>query len=138
MRRFCLALLAPALLLSACERSKEEAAEERVERAAEASAAASGPAIVALGLTEAQLIQADLIGPGNVELGDVTSLSRGADGQVDRLLIEIEDSNPDRFVYVPITGLTVISRGDDRDLSTTMTREALAALPDAQIGAATR
>lgn len=138
MRHTCLALLVPAAILAACGQSRQDAAEDRVERAAEPSAAASGAAAVALGLTEAQLIDADLIGPGNVELGDVTSVARGPDGQVDRLLIEIEDSNPDRFVYVPITGLAVITRGADRDLSTTMTREALGALPDAQIAAAPR
>ena len=138
MRQHLIALLAPAVLLSACDQSGQDAAEDRVERAAEASAAAAGPAIAALGLTEAQLLEADLVGPGDVELGDVTSLSRGADGQVDRVLVEIEDSNPDRFVYVPVAGLTVVTRGNDRDLATTMTREALAALPDVPLDQAAR
>jgi hypothetical protein len=65
----------------------------------------------------------------------VTSLVRGANGEVDRLLIEVEDSDPDRFVHVPISGLTVVTRGDDRDLSTSMTREQLAALPEVELTA---
>ena len=49
------------------------------------------------------------------------------------LLIEIEDSNPDRFVAVPVAGLTTVAAGDDTDLATSMSREQLAALPDAQL-----
>lgn len=123
------------LLLSACGDDPNEAAAERVEDAAEQSAAAAGPTPVALGLSEAELLEADMIGPNNTELGDVTSLVRGSTGAVEGLLIEIEDSNPDRFVQVPLTGLSVVTRGNDRDLSTAMTQEQLAALPDAQLPA---
>ncbi len=120
------------VLLSACN-GANDAAEDRMEDAAEASAAAAGPVPAALGLTEAQLIDAELVGANGVELGDVQSLLRDANGQVDRLLVEIEDSDPDRFVEVPVEGLSTIMRGDDTDLSTTMTREQLAALPDATL-----
>lgn len=125
-------LLAPIALLAACESGTEQA-EERLETAAEASAAAAGPAPAALGLSEAQLIDADLRGAGGIELGSVEAVRRDAQGAVDRLVIEIEDSHPDRFVEVPLAGLTPALRGDDVDLSTSMTREQLAALPDAAL-----
>ena len=120
--------------LAACSDSPQDVAEDRVEDAAEASAATAGPAPVALGLSEAQLLEADLRAAADgAELGDVTSLLRTADGSVDRLLVEIEDSNPDRFVEVPVAGLTVLARGNDTDLVTTMTRDQLAALPEATL-----
>ena len=120
--------------LAACGDSATEVAEDRVEDAAEASAATAGPAPVALGLSEAQLLEADLRAAADgTELGDVTSLLRAADGRVDRLLVEIEDSNPDRFVEVPVGGLTVLARGNDTDLVTTMTAAQLAALPEATL-----
>src|SRR5690606_31454746 len=115
-------------LLAGCGDSAADQ-EDRIEQAAETSAAAAGPEPVALGLSEAQLLEADLVGTDRVELGSVESVLRNAEGTVDRLLIEIEDSNPDRFVEVPIAGLTTVAAGDDTDLSTTMTMDQLTALP---------
>lgn len=117
------------ILLAACE-DKADEPEDRIEAAAEASAAAAGTEPVALGMSEAQLIEADLVDPGRAELGSVEGVVRNAAGDVDRLLIEIEDSNPDRFVQIPVEGLTTVVIGDDTDLSTTMTRAELAALPE--------
>ena len=133
MARILLTATCVAALLAGCNDSTNDIAEERVENAAEASAVAAGPAVVALGLSEAQLIEADLLGIDGVELGDVTSLLRDAGGTVDRLLVEVEDSNPDRFVEVPVQGLTVLKRGDDTDLVSTMTAAQVAALPDADL-----
>lgn len=134
MKTMLVALGATALLCG-CSDNANEAAAERVEEAAETNAAAAGPAPVALGLSEAQLIEADLLGPGNVELGDLTSLVRGPSGAVESLLVEVEDSNPDRFVQVPISGLTVVQRGNDQDLSTTMTKAQFDRLPEARLPA---
>lgn len=133
MKKTLTAIACTAALLAACDEGANDAAEDRVEDAAEASAAAAGTAEAALGLTEAQLIDAELLGANDVEFGDVESVLRDADGTVDRLLIEIEDSDPDRFVEVPVAGLSPVTRGDDTDLSTTMTAEDLAALPDATL-----
>jgi hypothetical protein len=134
MKKQLLVIVGSTALLAACNNARD-AAEDKVERDAEASAVAAGPAEVALGLSEAQLLDADLRGPNGVELGDVVQVVRGADGKVDRLLIEIEDSNPDRFVHVPIAGLTTVPRGNDTDLSTTMTRAQLIALPEVKLPA---
>jgi len=131
MKPLMVGLAGSAVFLASCDDRGDEA-EDRIEAAAEASAAQAGPAPVALGLSEAQLIDADLIGPDRVELGSVEGVLRNEAGEVNRLLIEIEDSNPDRFVTLPVDGLTSVADGDDTDLSTAMTREQLTALPDAQ------
>lgn len=122
--------------LAACDSQAEREAdrvEDQVEQQAEASAVAAGNAVAALGLTEAQLLEADLVAADGTDLGDVEQVRRDATGEVDGLLVEIEDSDPDRYVVVPIDGLTPESTGDDVDLSTAMAAAELAALPDAEM-----
>ena len=64
---------------------------------------------------------------------DVEQVRRSSGGAVDGLLIEVEDSNPDRYVVVPLDGLTTRAVGDDIDLQATMTAADIEALPDAEI-----
>lgn len=130
--RLVLVSLACVAGLAACNNSTD-VAEDRIEREAETSAVAAGSAPAALGLTELQLLDAELIGPANTEIGDVVKLERDSAGNIDRLLVEIEDSNPDRFVHVPVSGLKPLVRGTDTDLQTTMTIEDLKALPEVKI-----
>lgn len=131
-----LPLLAAALAACDSQADREaDAAEDRLERQADASAAAAGDAVAALGLTERQLLEADLVGADGTDLGDVEQVRRGADGTVEGLLVEIEDSDPDRYVVVPLAGLTPRTSGGDTDLETTMTAQDLAALPDAALDA---
>ncbi len=121
------------LMLSACESKAErqaDAAEDQMENRAEQSAAVAGNAVAALGLTEMQLLDADLRAADGTELGDVAQVQRDPAGMVTGFLVEIEDSNPDRYVTVPLAGLTVRNQGDDRDLQTSMTRQDLARLPE--------
>ena len=127
-----------ALALAACDSEAEreaDATEDGIEQQADASAAAAGGAIAALGLTETQLLDADLVAADGTDLGDVEQVRRDASGAVSGLLVEVEDSNPDRYVVVPLTGLTTVVRGDDTDLQATMTAADLAALPDAALDA---
>ena len=127
-----------ACALAACQSEAEqqaEATEEQIEQEAETSAAAGGSAVAALGLTEAQLIEADLVTADGTDLGDVEQVRRGADGMVEGLLVSIEDSDPDRYVVVPLDGLTTRPDGDDTDVQTAMTAQDLAALPDAPLDA---
>ena len=129
-----------AVALAACESEAEQqadATEDRIEQQAAASAAAAGDALVALGLTERQLLEADLVTADGADLGDVEQVRRGADGAVEGLLVEIEDSDPDRYVVVPLDGLTTRPDGDDTDVQTAMTAQDLAALPDAPLDANT-
>lgn len=128
MKKLALILASSAALLAACD-SAEDRAEDKFEADAKASAIASGNTAAALGLTEAQLLNADLYGASKVELGDVARVLRNSQGEVDRLVVEIEDSNPDKYVEVPISGLTTIKRGGDIDLSSEMTLEQFSALP---------
>lgn len=127
--------------LAACESQAErdaDAAEDQIEQRADASAAAAGSAIAALGLTEAQLLDADLIAADGSDLGDIEEVRRDASGVVEGLLIEVEDSNPDRYVVIPVDGLTTRAVDDDIDLATTITMAEIEAMPDAdltQIGA---
>lgn len=85
----------------------------------------------ALGLREEQLLNADLLGIDGGEFGSINGLVTDTDGRVVRLLVEVEDSEPERFVHVPVEGLTVLTRGSDIDIVSTMTLAQLAALPNA-------
>lgn len=127
MRHFIL-LIASSALLAACS-DPNEAAEDKLEKSAETSATVAGAVPAALGLSEAQLLDADLVAADGTDLGDVAKVLRGPDGKVDRLLVEIEGTNPDRYVHVPILGLKTRVQGGDTDLESTMTRAELAALP---------
>lgn len=130
MAKVLMALFGSAALLVGCN-SAQERAEDRREDAAEASAAASGAAIAAFGLTEGQLLDTDVVDANNRELGEVEGVTRDSAGQVRHLTVRLENSNPSRVVQVPITALQPVKPGSDTDLSTTLTAEQLAALPDA-------
>lgn len=133
MRMLILAICSAALL-AACN-DKNEAAEDKMERAAETSATVAGPVPAALGLTEAQLLDADIVGADGKELGDVSQVVRDADDKVDRLLVELDGIGPDRYVHVPVQGLKRVVRGDDIDLETTMSKADLEALPEVKLPA---
>lgn len=127
-----------AISLAGCGSAAEQqadAAGDRVERQAEQNAATAGNAVAALGMTERQLLDADLRAVDGADLGDVELVRRDASGAVTGFLVELEDSNPDRLVEVPLAGLTARPDGNDMDIVTTMTAQQLAALPDAQLPA---
>ena len=132
MIKFTPLLIGSALAVSACD-SQEDQVEDRIEEQAEQSARASGDTPVALGLTERQLLDAEILAADGTELGDVEAVTKDADGNATELLIEVEDSNPDRYVTIPIDGLTVTTRGNDTDLSSDMTMDDIGALPDASL-----
>ena len=129
MTRAPIAILTLATLaLSACESETErqaDATEDRIEQQAAQSATAAGDEIAALGLTERQLLDADLVTRDGDSSGDVTAL-----------LVEVEDSEPDRYVEIPLAGLTVTQGTglSDADLQTGMTAQDVAAMPDASVG----
>ena len=86
-------------------------------------------AVVALGLTADQLGDADVLNASGVEIAEVERVITDASGAVTGLLVEIEDTDPDRYVTIPLDGLTVVQHGDDQDLRSNLTREQLLALP---------
>ena len=115
---------------AATDAAPDQTAAATATPAAETATPAAGWDRVALGLREAQLIGADLLAIDNVEVGEIKSLLAGPDGRVDRFLIELDDTDPDRFVEVPVQGLTVLTRGADIDIVSTMTAAQIAALPE--------
>lgn len=86
--------------------------------------------VLALGLTRRQLEDAELLDATGAEIGEVERVVTDASGAVTGLLVEIEDTTPDRYVTIPLDGLTVVTQGDDRDLRSTHTRDALVAMPE--------
>ena len=48
---------------------------------------------------------------------------------------ELEDTDPDRWVEIPMDGLTLRGNATDGDVQTSMTAADLAALPDADMSA---
>ena len=50
-------------------------------------------------------------------------------------MIELEDTHPDRWVEIPMDGLTLRGNATDGDVQTSMTAADLAALPDADMSA---
>lgn len=83
----------------------------------------------AFGLTEAQLLDADFKDWNGGDLGDVEALERDTGGAVTHLIVEIEDTDPDRYVRVPVDGLERVADGDDWDVRGQYTRDQLMALP---------
>lgn len=81
------------------------------------------------------MLDAKLVAPDGTELGDVEQVRRDAAGAVTGRLVEIEDSEPDRYVEVPLDGLSVTEGGvlSDANVRTDMTAQDLAAMPDAAI-----
>lgn len=126
MIRPALALCCAATLLSSCQRS-EDGLQSKAENSAKV------PAFAALGLTELQLLNADVYGREKVELGEVENLKRGPDGKVTGLVVEIEDSDPDRYVLLPLDALVTMGQGHNIDLRADMTKEAFLALPEVEL-----
>lgn len=128
------ALPLAALAITACDSQAEQEAdmaEDRMEAQAEQSAVEAGDKEAALGMTEMQLLDADLVDADGTELGEVEALRRNAMGTVDGLVIELAGS--DRLVVVPMNDLVSHDEGDDTDVRTTRSAQQLAALPDAEI-----
>lgn len=85
--------------------------------------------IAAFGLTEAQLLDADFKDWSGSDLGDVEAIERDTGGTVTHLIVEIQNTDPDRYVRVPVGGLERVADGDDWDVRGQYTRDQLMALP---------
>lgn len=138
MRTFALPLLALGLIACGNQEAPSSDTTDLTNGTSASATSASGgvapgsstDAVVALGMTEDQLRDADLVGADGQELGDVEAVVAAADGTITHLLVEIEDSSPDRYVNVPVEGLEAFDNRGDRDIRTTMTRDQLMALPE--------
>jgi hypothetical protein len=132
MKRMLAAATCAAAFVAGCnnQAATTSAAIETATETPSPTSTATGWDRVALGLREQQLLSARLLGIDGGELGAIKGLLTGADGRVDRLLVDVEKSDPARFVAVPVQGLTVLTRGARIDVVSTMTVAQLAALPD--------
>ena len=134
-----LSIVGATALTAACgETPAEQQADtmdDQIEMEADRSAVAAGTDEAALGMTEAQLLDADLVNADGTDLGDVALVRRDDNGTVTGLEIELEDTDPDRWVEIPMDGLTLRGNATDGDVQTSMTAADLAALPDADMSA---
>ena len=92
---------------------------------------ASGPG-TAFGLTTKQIEDADLVDVSGKDLGDIHRVETDASGNIDAVIVEIADTDPDRFVRLPLTRLTAVADGDDWNLRAATSRAELIALPQVE------
>jgi hypothetical protein len=92
---------------------------------------ANGPG-TAFGLTTMQIEDADVVDAGGKKLGDVHRVETDASGNIDAVIVEIADTDPDRFVRLPLTRLTAIADGDDWNLRALSSHAELIALPQVE------
>jgi hypothetical protein len=135
-----LMLVAP-LVLAACSPEKPDApaGAEIAANGAVSVPAATPPALpsatgpgTAFGLTTRQIDDADLVDASGAKLGEVERVVTDPAGAITALVVELEDTKPDRFVQLPITGLTAVADGNDWNVRTTATRDQLVAMPSVQ------
>ncbi|WP_423605024.1 hypothetical protein [Sphingomonas sp. MS122] len=92
---------------------------------------ASGPG-TAFGLTTRQIEDAGLVDVRGTDLGDVHRVETDASGNIVDVVIEIDDTDPDRFVRLPLARLTAVADGDGWDLRAATSRDELIALPQVE------
>lgn len=92
--------------------------------------AAQSEAALGLGMTRAQLEDADLVAPNGTKLGDVDALVVDAQGKMTHLVVDLEGAG-DKKVQVPADKVRAhsASTGDERNLTTDLTAAQLSALP---------
>ena len=123
-----IAITLSAALLSSCGQASTP---EKSSSTATPAAQAIGMPILVLQLTELQLLDADLLDAAGRDIGDVEMVVRDADGKPTGLLVDVENTTPDRYVMVPLDGLKPVRSGNDWDIGSNLTREDLLKLPDA-------
>ena len=124
---------AAALLAGACNQPEETTTAPTDEMATADTMAPTddgmGAGGMTLGMTTAQLEDADVVSADGTDLGDVERVVTDSTGQVTGLAIEVEGAADGEYVLLPIAGLTTRADGMDNDVQTTMTVEDLRALP---------
>lgn len=82
-----------------------------------------------LTLTDQQLLDASIVDTAGMDIGDVEGIVRDASGKIEKFLVEVEASDPDKFVHLEIGQVTAVKDGNDWDLRAPLTREDLMAMP---------
>lgn len=133
MNRSPIAVAASAALLAACSQQKETA-----PPAAEAPTAAPSPTAatagltrdepVALGLKASQFGGSNLLSTNGSDLGDVVRVDVNSEGKATGLIVAPTGPGQ-RWVRLPLAGLTIKADGPYNDVVTSMTWEEVKALP---------
>ncbi|QYC08907.1 PRC-barrel domain-containing protein [Brevundimonas nasdae] len=138
MTRSLMIAAAAAALLAACSQQKETPS----AAAPADTAPAVGPAMTAqpdaaamtqgeplvLGLRSAQLEGANLLSTDGTDVGDVQKVDVGSDGKATGLIVAPTGVG-ERWVRLPLAGLTVKTLGDDHVVVTGLTLDQVKALP---------
>lgn len=100
-----------------------------------ALSSAAGAQSGALGLTRAQLEDADLIDANGVDIGDVEYAIADSGGRVVALAIEVDrrEPRPDKLVNIPLQDLRAVPEPHDPgdfDIVTAMSADEVAALAE--------
>ncbi|WP_239806362.1 PRC-barrel domain containing protein [Croceicoccus hydrothermalis] len=122
-----IALASAPLLLAACGDNDAEEATVPADTMATDTAtipATDPSAEAALGMTEVQLMDADLVDAAGEDLGDVEGVVRDASGTVTALNVERNGG----MVAVPLDSLTRMDIDGEMDVQTTLSPEELDAL----------
>ena len=135
MKRISALLAGTTMLLAACGDGGAQSEDQAMTPANQTASAnpAQTATVVALGLTMEQLDDADIVDASGREIGDVERVVTDASGAVTGLVVEVDDTDPDRHVTLPLEGLTVVQDGNDHDLRVAMTRDQLNALPETKL-----
>lgn len=121
---------AVALLAGACNQPEETTVPADEMATADTMAPVDdGMGGMTLGMTNAQLEDADVVSADGADLGDVERVVTDDTGQVTGLAVEVEGAAEGEYVLLPIAGLTTRADGMDNDVQTTMTVEDLRGLP---------
>lgn len=127
------ALALPLVLLTACQSAEERAqdrVEDRIEESTGVDASRQTPSPGALALTEAQLLDAQLVDPSGEVLGDIEAVQRDDAGVLTALVVAIDDAGTPRRVEIPLKGLSTAGEGAELDVLASMTIDQLASYPD--------
>lgn len=133
MMRTLLAAASVAALVAACSPAPKRAeTPEAAPDAASAPAPADTPVAptgaMALGLTATQLENAGLAAPDGAGLGDIQRVEVNGAGEITGLVVEPLGVG-ERWVRLPLKGLTVKTIGDDHLVVADMTLDQLKAMP---------
>lgn len=132
--RFAIALVLVASLPIGCSSGSRDDANTLPTENADAGSDANSSAASfgsALGLTRRQLEGADLVARrrNRFVVGEVESVIMDMNGTVTGLAVEIENTEPDVYVVLPLEGPVAVADGDEWDIDTAKSRDELLSLP---------
>jgi sporulation protein YlmC with PRC-barrel domain len=133
MTRSLMIAAAAAALLAACSQQKETPPADTARAAAPAMTAQPDVAMtqgepLVLGLRSAQLEGANLLSTDGTDVGDVQKVDVSSDGKATGLIVAPTGVG-ERWVRLPLAGLTVKTLGDDHVVVTGLTLDQVKTLP---------